>query len=231
MSEQTVTQVPVRARARSGHLAAAAGSLLSMLFVLKKSRDLNRHPDLHGKVVAAIEEFRRNARDAGVPAQDLDDATYALAAAFDETMLLAVWSGRDQWQANSLARRYCNNEFVGLGFYDKLAQVRRSVPPRPDVVEIFYYCLVSGFQGKMVETPRELADLIDQLSRELSSSQTILSPNAFQKGGRLEPLRRFPWIAVIASSVALPFFVWLLTWSMLDRRTERIVAALRQISF
>ena len=26
--------------------------------------------------------------------------------------------------------------------------------PRPDVIEVFYYCLVSGFQGKLVEDPR-----------------------------------------------------------------------------
>ena len=230
MSDSTATVVPGR-KGTGGKLAAAAGPMLSMIFVLRKSRDLDRHPDLHGKVVQAFEDFRRQARDAGVPPGDLDDASYALAATLDETMLLASWAGRDQWQADSMARRYCNNEFVGLGFYDKLAQVRRSVPARSETLEIFYYCLVAGFQGKLVESPKELADLIDQLARELSSPDGTVSPNAYQKVGRLEPLRRFPWLAVVITCMALPFFVWLFTWSLLDRRAERIVEALQTYQF
>jgi type VI secretion system protein ImpK len=231
MNDTTATVVPGSRKARGGKLASAAGPILSMIFVLRKSRDLDRHPDLHGKVVQAFEDFRRQARDAGVAPGDLEDASYALAATLDETMLLANWSGRDHWQADSMARRYCNNEFVGLGFYDKLAQVRRGVPPRHEVMEIFYYCLVAGFQGKLVEAPKELTDLIDQLSRELSAAPATVSPNAYQKPGRLEPLKRFPWLAVVLSCVALPFFVWLLTWSLLDRRAERIVEALRAYHF
>jgi type IV/VI secretion system ImpK/VasF family protein len=230
MSDSAATVVP-HAKERGGKIAAAAGPLLSMIFVLRKSRDLDRHPDLHGKVVQAFEDFRRQARDAGVSGSDLDDVSYALAATLDETMLLASWSGRDQWQADSMARRYCNNEFVGLGFYDKLAQVRRAGPSRRDTLEIFYYCLVAGFQGKLVESPKELSDLIDQLAREISSHESTVSPNAYQKVGRLEPLRRFPWLAVVITCAALPFFVWLFTWSLLDRRAERIVETLRNYHF
>jgi len=228
MTDSTV--VP-QMKGAEGKLAAAAGPILSMIFVLRKSRDLDRHPDLHGKVVQSFEDFRRQARDAGVSPTDLDDASYALAATLDETMLLANWSGRDQWQADSMARRYCNNEFVGLGFYDKLAQVRRSGPARRDTLEVFYYCLVAGFQGKLVESPKEHADLIDQLAREISSGETTVSPNAYQKVGRLEPLQRFPWLAVVITCAALPFFVWLVTWSMLDRRAARIVETLEAYKF
>ncbi|MCA9727093.1 MAG: type IVB secretion system protein IcmH/DotU [Candidatus Eisenbacteria bacterium] len=231
MSDTQATVVPRGTGSRTGKLAAAAGPMLSMIFVLRKSRDLDRHPDLHGKVVQAFEDFRRHARDGGVPAGDLDDASYALAATLDETMLLANWAGRDQWQADSMARRYCNNEFVGLGFYDKLAQVRRSVPARAETLEIFYYCLVAGFQGKLVESPKELADLTDQLARELASADSTVSPTAYQKVGRLEPLRRFPWLAVVVTCVALPFFVWFLTWSLLDRRAAHIVDTLRAYHF
>ncbi|MEZ4652677.1 MAG: type IVB secretion system protein IcmH/DotU [Candidatus Eisenbacteria bacterium] len=183
MSDTQATVVPRGTGSRTGKLAAAAGPMLSMIFVLRKSRDLDRHPDLHGKVVQAFEDFRRHARDGGVPAGDLDDASYALAATLDETMLLANWAGRDQWQADSMARRYCNNEFVGLGFYDKLAQVRRSVPARAETLEIFYYCLVAGFQGKLVESPKELADLTDQLARELASADSTVSPPHTRRWG------------------------------------------------
>jgi type IV/VI secretion system ImpK/VasF family protein len=214
-----------------GDLAAAAGRVFSLLFVLRQSQDLDGFQDLPGRVVEQIEDFRRAARDRRLPEPDIEDATYALAATLDESMLTRTWNGRDGWQAQSLSQRYCNNEFVGLGFYDKLAQVRRSAPPRTDVKEVFYYCLISGFKGKLVETPKELADITDQLGREIAPKQIELAPHIMAKEGRLEPLRRFPWIAVILGCVTLPFLVWLVSWEVLDGRADKIVKTLETFRF
>ncbi len=219
------------ASGRVGHLTSAAGPILSMLFVLRKTRDLDALRDLPNTVLQQVEGFRRAARDLGASPGDVDDATYAVAATFDEAMLTRDWQGKSVWQAQSLAQRYCNNEFVGLGFYDKLAQIRRSVPARPDVVEIYYYCMASGFKGKLIDNPKEHADLIDELSREIAPPAAELAPAAYAEKARLAPLRRFPWIAVILTCIALPFLVWLVSWEVLDGRAESIVQALRSYKF
>jgi len=231
MSDATPTIHPGTDVQRRGDLSAAAGPVFSLLFVLRQSQDLDGFSDLHGRVVEQIENFRREARNRRMGEQDIDDATYALAATLDEAMLTRTWNGRDQWQATSLSQRYCNNEFVGLGFYDKLAQIRRSSPPRTDVIEIFYYCLIAGFKGKLVETPKELADMTDQLGREIAPRQIELAPHLVAKEGRLEPLRRFPWIAVILACVTLPFLVWLVSWEVLDGRADKIVKTLETFQF
>lgn len=231
MSSATATVVPAASSRRRELLAQAAGPALSMLFVLRRTRDLDSLQSAQPAVISQLEGFRRTARDLAVPTQDIEDATYALAAAFDESMLTRSWQGRDAWQAQSLAQRYCNNEFVGLGFYDKLAQVRRSSPPRLDVAEIYFYCLVAGFQGRLAESPKEHADLIDALAREIAPPANELAPRAYAEKAKLAPLRRFPWLAVVLTCVVLPFLVWLVSWSVLDGRAAQIVRELESIQF
>ncbi|MCA9758591.1 MAG: type IVB secretion system protein IcmH/DotU [Candidatus Eisenbacteria bacterium] len=231
MSDAAQTMVPGAAVRGRGALAKAAGPVLSMLFVLRRTNDLDSLRDVQVAVISQIEEFRRTARDLGIGSGDIEDATYAIAATFDETMLTRQWQGRESWQSQSLAQRYCQNEFVGLGFYDKLAQVRRSTPPRPDVTEIFFYCLVAGFQGRLVDSPKEHADLVDELAREIAPPAKELAPKAYAEKGRLAPFRRFPWVAVILSCLTLPFLVWLVSWSVLDGRAAKIVDQFHQIRF
>jgi len=222
-------ETPSRA-ARGAHapsLSDAAGPLLSLIFVLRGTSDLDALPDLRGKVERVFAEFRSRARDLGAPAPDIEDASYALAALVDETLLNANWVGRSAWQANSFARQYCNDEFVGLGFFDKLAQVRRT-PGREHVVEVFYYCLASGFQGKLVDEPARIGDLLDELSKEVSSAEKALAPHGLPAAehGALEPIRQFPWPAVVVTFVFLPILVWLVSWHALNGQAGKIVRAL-----
>ncbi|MFN0151292.1 MAG: type IVB secretion system protein IcmH/DotU [bacterium] len=213
--------------ANTPSLADAAGSLLSLIFVLRGTTDLDALPDLRGKVERVFAEFRSRARDLGAPAPDIEDGSYALAALVDETLLNANWAGRSAWQMNSFAKQYCNDEFVGLGFFDKLAQVRRT-PGREHVVEVFYYCLASGFQGKLVEEPARITDLLDELSKEVSSSEKALAPHGAPAAehGALEPIRQFPWPVVVVTFVFLPLLVWLISWHALNGQAGRIVRAL-----
>lgn len=212
-----------KAPVRSGRIADAAGSLLSLIIVLRRTPNLDDLKDLRHTVDRMLLDFRSRLRDEGVPPADIDDASYAIAATFDETLLNARWNGRDNWEKNALARTYCNDEFVGLGFFDKLAQLRRSSNPPQDVIEVFYYCLVSGFQGKMVENPRQLADLVDELSKEIGTSAKVLSPSGVpEKAAALEPMRRFPWPLVVITAVFLPLLFWLVAWNIIDRHADNI---------
>lgn len=214
---------PVRPR-----LADAAGGLLSLIVLLRRTPDLDGLRDLRMTVERLIAEFRGRARDQGAPQADVDDATYALAATIDELLLNARWNGRDIWERDSLARTWCNDEFVGLGFYDKLTQIRRGGSARPEVVEVFYYCLLAGFQGKLVEEPGQLKALVEELSRDLAAPVKQLSPRGQMpaEGAAVGALKRFPWPAVVITAVFLPLLVLLLAYGMLDRHRDSILRAL-----
>lgn len=215
------------AGANRGRLADAAGQLLSLIVVLRRSQNLDSFQDLRRTVEKLFGEFRSRARDAGCAPGDIDDASYALAGTIDELLLNARWRGRDDWQANQLARTYCNNEFVGIGFYDKLAGVRRGVPARPEVLEVFYYCLVGGFQGQLVENARELADLVDALAKEIAPPVKALAPNAYPQGeAGISPMRRFPWPAVIISIVCIPLLFWLVALNLLAGSARNILGVM-----
>jgi type VI secretion system protein ImpK len=217
-----------RAAKAQGRLTRCAGSLLSLLIILRRSRDLDSFRDLKLTVERLFHDFRSHARDEEIPGEEIADASYALAAAFDEVLLSASWEGKEAWQRESLAKQYCNDEFVGDGFFDKLAAIHHSATPKREVVEVFYYCLISGFQGRMIESPQKRDDLIDELSREIGTKVKVLSPNGLPEpeGGKLQPIKRFPWPMVVLACILIPILVWLLSWESLDRHTEKIVRAL-----
>ena len=117
-------------------------------------------------------------------------------------------------------------QVAGLG-EDKLAGVRRGVPPRPEVLEVFYYCLVGGFQGQLVENARELADLVDALAKEIAPPVKALAPNAYPQGDAgVSPMRRFPWPAVIISIVCIPLLFWLVALNLLAGSARNILGVM-----
>ena len=209
-------------------LADAAGSLLSLILLLRRSTDLDQFKELRLTVERLIGDFRARARDQGASGADVDDATYALAATIDEILLNARFAGRDAWERDTLARTWCQDEFVGIGFFDKLNQIRRGGTARPEALEVFYYCLVAGFQGKLVEEPAQLHKLVEDLAPELSAPIKILSPDGqlAEAEGAVNRLRAFPWPAVVITAIFLPLLVMLLAYGVIDRNRDSILNAL-----
>lgn len=209
-------------------LADHAGSLLSLILLLRRSTDLDQFKDLRLTVERLIAEFRARSRDDGASGTDVDDATYALAATIDEILLNARWAGRDAWERDTLARTWCQDEFVGIGFYDKLNQIRRGGTARPQALEVFYYCLVAGFQGKLVEDPAQLNKLVEDLAPDIAPPVKILSPEGepVKQEGAANRLASFPWPAVLITAIFLPLLVLLLAYAVVDRNRDAILKAL-----
>src|SRR3954471_8130220 len=101
------------------------------------------HQRLRGFIDALIE---RGPRD-GFQERDVQDMAYALVALADEMALGMSESVRRFWMGNLLQIRYFNENVAGEGFFTKLDAVRRD-PRRLDVLEVYYLCLLLGFQGK-----------------------------------------------------------------------------------
>jgi type IV/VI secretion system ImpK/VasF family protein len=209
-------------------LADHAGSLLSLILLLRRSTDLDQFRDLRLTIERLIAEFRAKARDDGASGTDVDDATYALAATIDEILLNARWNGRDAWERDTLARTWCHDEFVGIGFYDKLNQIRRGGTARPQALEVFYYCLVAGFQGKLVEDPAQWNKLVEDLAPEIAPPVKILSPEGqlTEKETAASRLASFPWPAILITAIFLPLLVLLLAYGTVDRNRDAILKAL-----
>ncbi len=168
------------------------------------------HKSLRGYIDALIERGPRH----GYQERDVHDMAYALVALADEMALSLSESVRRFWMGNLLQLKYFNENVAGEGFFQRLEAMRRD-PRKVEVVEVYYLCLLFGFQGKYAIRGGEieLMNLIETLRVELSQALDIpdeLSPSAerpddavFKKRGRMG----FLWVSVGALMLAVSVYV------------------------
>ena len=86
----------------------------------------------------------------------------------DEMVSASTWSGRDQWEAQSLEQERFKSSLAGQKFFENIDALRDS---QRQVLEIYYVCLTLGFEGGYrgddQEKRRELGAKIEALRRRL----------------------------------------------------------------
>jgi len=116
----------------------------------------------------ALEEFRLQARRMGILEEEVQSAMYALVSFADEMVSASTWSGRDQWEAQSLEQERFKSSLAGQKFFENIDALRDS---QRQVLEIYYVCLTLGFEGGYrgddQEKRRELGAKIEPLRRRL----------------------------------------------------------------
>ncbi len=89
----------------------------------------------------------QRARAAGIAPEDVQDATYAIMALFDEILVQTPWPGQSDWRAQSLQFRHFHENTAGENFFAR-ANALLQQPHRAHVLTIFFFCLALGFQGR-----------------------------------------------------------------------------------
>jgi type VI secretion system protein ImpK len=138
---------------------------------------------------------------------------YALVALADEMALGMSESVRRYWMANMLQLRYFNENVAGEGFFQKLDAIRRD-PRRTDVLQVYYLCLLLGFQGRYAVRGGEieLLNVIEVLRTEIAQALDIpdeLSPSGdrpddavLRRAGRMP----FLWVSIGALALAVSVY-------------------------
>jgi type VI secretion system protein ImpK len=170
------------------------------------------HQRLRGFIDALIERGPRE----GYQERDVHEMAYALVALADEMALGMSESVRRYWMTNLLQLKYFNENVAGEGFFQRLENIRRD-PRKIEVLEVYYLCLLFGFQGKYAVRGGEieLMNLIDALRTELSQALDMpdeLSPSGerpddavIRRRGRMS----FLWVAVASLLLAVGCYVFL----------------------
>ena len=139
---------------------------------LRQLRELDgpiRSPEtIHERLTGFIEAMREKAREQGMPQRDADDIAYAIVALADEIALGKAEPLRGFWMNRLLQLQFFNESLAGEGFFTRLQQIRRD-GRRPDVLRVYYQCLLFGLQGKysIRGGELELMKMIDQLRPEV----------------------------------------------------------------
>jgi type VI secretion system protein ImpK len=142
--------------------------ILLAVLRIQKTRDVGGFESLHPNVQKLFESFEERCKAMAVDPDDVATAKYALAAFMDETVLNSPWPYKDRWADNPLQLDYFGTYLAGENFFDKLEEVRSRADAKPELLEIYYLCLLLGFKGKYgVSGEEKLRSLIESVGAEL----------------------------------------------------------------
>ncbi|MEM6939699.1 MAG: type IVB secretion system protein IcmH/DotU [Pseudomonadota bacterium] len=130
-------------------LTAVAAPLFSLISRIR-NRAQHMDPDkLRSSVVAEVRAFENRALQAGVPAQTVKVARYALCATLDDVVLNTPWGGQSSWGLQSMVGTFHRETVGGDRFYDLLARLEKEPQTNLDMLEFIYMCLSLGFEGRL----------------------------------------------------------------------------------
>ncbi|MGD1881958.1 MAG: type IVB secretion system protein IcmH/DotU [Paracoccaceae bacterium] len=215
-------------------LNACAATLFSLV---SRIRNRAQHMDagkLREAVITEVKAFESRAFQAGVDAQDLKIARYAICATLDDVVLNTPWGGQSVWAQQSMVGTFHRETVGGDRFYDLLARLEKEPARNIDLLEFLYMCLSLGFEGRLrvEQGGREKhldirAGLAKIIRAQRDETADTLSPNWL---GVNKPYRALSawkplWIASGAAMLLLAMGFVGLSW-LLSNSTERVLGQL-----
>lgn len=128
-------------------LVVAADPLLDLLAPIRTSTDLAPQR-LREYLLDQIRQFQARAQRAAIPVETIVAARYCLCTALDEAAAHAPWGGGGAWSTHSLLVAFHNETWGGEKFFQLLARLSASAHEHRDMIELQYFCLMLGFQGR-----------------------------------------------------------------------------------
>jgi type VI secretion system protein ImpK len=198
-------------------LVGAAAPLLHALIAFRRIAPIKDISALRHGLVAAMHAFEENALQAGAHADDVLAARYLLCCALDESISTTSWAGESDWSRNSLLVTFHNETWGGDKAFALIERVRQDPARYNDLLQLAFYILALGFEGKYRVVSNGLLQL-EELRADIAR-QVQIQPAAV--GGRpalqAEPIRRrrregfyVPvWVSVVSAVILLlGMFLW-----------------------
>lgn len=153
--------------------------LFTLILYLRETSDFGDPKKLHDKIDSLFKSIESKAKQLNILEDDFLDAKYAVAALVDETVLYSNWQQRTVWLDNPLAVEYFNDALAGEMFFDRVERIRTD-QSKIKVLEIYYMCLMFGFEGRFkIQGPEELQSYINGIREQLNFKGVgKLSPHA-----------------------------------------------------
>ena len=146
------------ADANAPSLITPAMPLLQLMARLRTMATQPDVADLRTRSEAEIGAFDARAAKAGVGADQLRRASYALCASLDDLVLNTPWGARGAWADQPLVASF--HAAVGPDrFFDLLRQAQEKGPAFRPVLELMYLCLSLGMMGQFRRLPQGAAEI------------------------------------------------------------------------
>lgn len=202
----------------SNPLVVAANPVLNMAPQIRNTAEVSETAGLREFLIGKIQEFERKARELGVPLESIVGARYCLCTLLDESAGQTPWGGSGIWSPHSLLVTFHNETWGGEKFFQLLSKLAQNPQQHRDLLELMYYCICLGLEGRfrVVDNGKAQLETLRQrlwtILRDLGNGNDgHLSPHWEGVNGR----RRRGWtllpvwvVTCLAALIALAGYLW-----------------------
>lgn len=137
--------------------------------------------EVHLSFVKQLQVLGGEGEKLGYGKKQLQNTKFALAAFVDQTVLTIQSPLKEQWQLNLLRNQYITREDAEMGYFERLTELLEAAPQEVDVIEVYYLCLLLGYQGRFLNDEQQqlqnvIATVADHLARLGRLQLMTLSP-------------------------------------------------------
>ncbi|MBN9625435.1 MAG: hypothetical protein ABS39_01740 [Acidovorax sp. SCN 65-28] len=220
-------------------LVASANVLLNLVPQIRAMAS-NADPEGFQRLLLAnLREFERSAGVAGVPIETVIGARYCLCTVVDEAAAQTPWGGSGVWPKFSLLVALHNETWGGEKFFQLLAKLVQTPHQHIDLIELMYFCLMLGFEGRyrVIENGRsQLETLKARLLALIESTRGDRSGALSLRWKGEERKAAPPWTMVplwVATALALLLAFALFLWFSyrLAAQSDALFASINGIRF
>jgi type VI secretion system protein ImpK len=220
-------------------LVAAANTLLNLIPQIRAMATNGDPGGFQQFLLESIREFERKAGAAGVPMETVIGARYCICTALDETAAQTPWGGSGVWPRHSLLVALHNETWGGEKFFQLLAKLVQTPHQHIDLIELMYYCLMLGLEGRyrVIENGRsQLETLKARLLQVIESTRGDRTGALSINWRGVERKAAPPWTMVplwVAMAIAalLAFLIFLWFNYRLAAQSDDLFAAINGIRF
>jgi type VI secretion system protein ImpK len=199
-------------------LAVAAAPLLQLMARLRNTASPPDSGDLYQRTVRQMRMFEEEARDKGVPLEQMRPAHYALCASLDDIVLNTPWGSSGTWSQRSLVSTFHQEVRSGERFFDILKQMCDNPGRFLPVIKLMYICMSLGFVGQYRLSRRGIGDInrireetYAVIARQQKAAEPDLAPHTKGVNAPYRPVRFIVplWVAAAAGiGIVGALFLW-----------------------
>ena len=208
---------------------------LFLVLKLQNSKDFGDPLLLRKRIKKLLERTEKLCSKDGISIEKYELAKFALIAFLDETINSSEWPQKSLWQANPLHLELFNLFDAGNEFFKRLEILLKRPRNYPDVLEVYYLCMVLGFKGKyLVQEKEKLRILINDTYNELYRLGDLDVKNLSPHGPRKEEIvpiirdRIPPWVLCVVAT-AIGFIVFLIMNISISNVVNNLIQEISQI--
>src|SRR5262245_6591033 len=139
---------PNRSRSQNGLIGLATPVLQEIIQI--RAGIPSPSLELRRLIDAMLKQLEQRGEALGYRDRQLQTIKFALAAFIDETVLIADFPLREEWEKYPLQLEYVGEHLAGLTFFERLEATMKNPQGEADfdVIEVCYLCLLLGYKGK-----------------------------------------------------------------------------------